>query len=209
VVDKLTQGYLKIGALGIALFTIFFGWSYSLGLPINTAVNRATADTAFIMIGMAYIIGPLAMKYKWFLTKLFYRKHLGVLGLTIAIAHDIQAILIFSLGTLISTRFLGFFFGALALIIFATLFIITIKPVMKMLGPKAWRRLQSWGYYGLLFAMVHVFSQDTKIWSWWLKNPFSIPPTSLFVVTFWFLTFAIRTYFYTYLGGKKHPTEKN
>lgn len=201
------EGYLKIGVLGLVLFATFFAWSYALGLPINTAANRATADTAFIMIGIAYIIGPLAMKYKWFLTKLYYRKHLGVLGLTIAIIHYIQSILIFSFGTLISTRFLAFFFGTFALMIFATLLIITTKPVLKFLGPKTWRRIQSWGYYGLLFAMVHVFSQDNGIWGWWLKNPLSIPPTSLFVVTFWFLTFVIRTYFYTYLGGKKHPTE--
>ena len=199
--------YVKTGVFGLGISLVFFVWSLALGLAINTSINRALANASFIMIGLSYVIGPLAIDHRWFASKLYYRKHLGVLGLFAGILHTIISLRIFSLSGLLKD-FDALFFGTLSLVIFSILLIISDKRILKRLGPQTWRRLQSWGYYGLLFAMVQVFIKSWKKWSWWLQNPLSLPPTSLFTAVFWFGTFFIRTYFYTYRGGKKHITEK-
>ncbi|MBR9680952.1 MAG: hypothetical protein GOU98_03960 [Candidatus Altiarchaeota archaeon] len=193
---------------GALIFLIFFSWSLALGFPTNTSLNRASANTAFILIGLTYIIGPLSRKYKFFTKKMYYRKHLGQLGLLLVLGHYIGSLLIFSLLGLLST-FDAYFTGFLALLIFLALGIISNTYSMKKLGPKTWRRIQSWGYYGILLAFTHLLIKSWKKWSWWIQNPLSLPPTSLFTAVFWFSTFIIRTYFYTYLGGKKHITETN
>lgn len=189
-------------SLMIVLSALLFGflWYWQTLLPLNSDsryINRALGNMAFLLMGLTYVIAPLTIKWKFFERFLYWRKYLGMVGLGYLIIHFLWTFWKSPLSRILGD-FDAFSLGLLSLIVFLILGLISNNYSVRRLGGVRWRKIQQWGYYGLLFAFAHVFIKSWDDWAAWvagLSTGLSIPPQSLFIGLFGLKIFIIRSYF--------------
>jgi len=144
--------------------------------------NKAIALTSVVIIGLSFLIGPLARFWpNRFVPKLYLRKYLGVLGFGIAALHGIISLLIFNsayypkffteAGKLNLTGELSMLFGILSIFIFSAVAVTSLPSVEKEMHPKQWKFVQRMGYLAFVLTLLHVTVMG---WRGWL-NPANWP----------------------------------
>ncbi len=146
-------------------------------LPLYLS-NKAFALTSAVLIGLSFILGPLARFWpKTYVPHLYLRKHLGVVGFGVAAIHALISLLIFTpayYGRFFDgdTQKLTFMaessmlFGILAFLIFTGISITSLPPMQKHMHPEQWLFLQRMGYLAYVFVLFHVALMG---WGGWFR----------------------------------------
>lgn len=137
--------------------------------------NKAIALSATILIGLSFLLGPLARFWpKQFSQHLPLRKHLGVFGFGIASLHAVISLIL-----LTPAYFPRFFntggklnligessmlFGVLAFIIFAAVSVTSLPEVEKNMDQSKWKFIQRLGYLAYVFVLAHVALMGFRGW---------------------------------------------
>ena len=180
--------YVKVLWLGILLFLILFiALQFILHptISIETLIIRSTAITAFLLLHIILMIGPLCRIQHKYLPLLYNRRHLGVSMFLIAAIHSIFCMIQFhALGDtnpIVSiftsnknySAISDFPFQALGFIAFIILFLMAISSHdfwMKNLSARFWKSMHMLVYiaYGLIILHVATgaLQYETNIIYW-------------------------------------------
>ena len=123
--------------------------------PANIAfINRAFAIGAVFLIGISYILGPLARFFpKKFVKRLEYRKPLGLYGYFFAVVHILVSLMIVS-GEELGGNGLSLIFGMLSILVF-TLVASTSIIKIDAHGFERWQKIQRLGYLAFVLVILH------------------------------------------------------
>lgn len=172
--NKQKKRYDQILWGGILFFIIIFiGLQFFMypDISVETAIIRSTAITAFVLLHIILVIGPLCRLNERFLPLLYNRRHLGVSMFMIAAIHGVFCIIQFhTLGDtnpIVSIftsnpnylaisdfpfQVLGFF----ALIILFLMAISSHDFWLKNLSPKFWKAMHMLVYVAYALIVLHV-----------------------------------------------------
>lgn len=159
---------------GILLYAFSFVAFQTLFFPNITAetlIIRTTATSAFLLLHIILVIGPLCRLDKRFLPLLYNRRHMGVSMFLIAAVHGVFSILQFhSLGD--TNPILSVFtsnvlyaevsqfpfqtLGFIALVIFFIMAATSHDFWLKNLSPKVWKSLHMLVYLAYALIVLHV-----------------------------------------------------
>src|SRR3989344_4800478 len=157
--------------VGLCLSYAILRYNIVRSVPLDNLplyiTNKAVALAATILIGLAFLLGPLARFWpKQFEEHLYLRKHLGVIGFGVAALHAIMSLV------LLNPAYYGRFyveggkfnligessmlFGILSFLIFSVIFITSLPPMEKHMHPGQWKLVQRMGYLAYFFVLLHV-----------------------------------------------------
>lgn len=151
--------------------------------------NKAISLSSVIIIGISFLLGPLAKFWpERYASKFYLRKQFGLMGFGLAAIHVLISLLIFDPsyyprffveGKLTLEGELSMLFGVIALFIFSIVAITSIPSVENSMERKKWVSIQRSGYLAFFFVLLHVFFMGYKGWSnsaaWeWGLSPISL-----------------------------------
>lgn len=180
--------FLIIFSYTVIRYNVIKGVDHS---PLSLYIlNKAIAVTSVALIGLCFIIGPLARIWpKTFETKKQFRKSLGLIGFGFAAIHAIISLLLLNPlhypkfflqnGQLTTGAQISLLFGVLALLIFSAGAISSMQAVKNTMKKKNWYFVQKLGYLAFALVMLHVLVMG---WEGWLKPetwPGGMPPLTL------------------------------
>lgn len=169
----LVAGIVLVVAAFVGASTVF-----KPGFPLETFILRATSLSAFLLLHVILVIGPLARLDRRFLPLLYNRRHLGVSMCVLALIHAVFAILYYHaqgvvnplvgvltaykidyniLGATGSIEYFPFeIFGVIALFIIFLMAATSHDFWLRILGASFWKSLHILVYvaYGALIAHV-------------------------------------------------------
>lgn len=153
-------------------FTIFF-------------INKALAQTAVILLGLSFLLGPLCKILPFLARHINYRRYFGLVGFGTALLHIVTSLL------QINTRFpLDWYFKnlwaiipvILAILIFLTLALTSTKKVIKNLGVEKWKFIQRTGYFALFLSLIHIYLVANPRWQQWFEGKVNMPTSFLIFI---------------------------
>lgn len=159
--------------------------------------NKAIALTATILIGLSFLLGPLAHFWPSITQHLYLRKHLGVFGFGVAALHALISLILLtpayyprffnSDGKLTFIGESSMLFGALAFVIFAGITVTSLPGIEKNMDQSRWKFIQRLGYLAYVFVLAHVALMGFRGWfraESWQYGLASISLISALVVIF-------------------------
>ena len=172
--NKQKKQYVQILWLGILSFIVMFGVLQMLlhpNISLETIIIRGTAVTAFLLLHIILVIGPICRLNDRFLPLLYNRRHLGVSMFVIAAIHGVFCIIQFhALGD--SNAIMSVFtsnsnysaisdfpfqvLGFCALVILFFMAITSHDFWLKNLSPSLWKSLHMLVYVAYAFIVIHV-----------------------------------------------------
>jgi sulfoxide reductase heme-binding subunit YedZ len=123
-------------------------------------LNRVFALAGLAIVGMTFLIGPLARYSKRINRLKIHRRYLGVAGFLVLLIHSIISFWLFyslDLGIMFNPAnpLLGAALsGTMCFLIFLAMTITSTKAAMRMMG-RNWKLLQNTGYLAMVFSMSH------------------------------------------------------
>lgn len=173
--DGKSVGWKKTSAIVFIVFGLCLAYAivrYNIvrsipfdNLPLFIA-NKAIALSATILIGLSFLLGPLAHVWKGLIPHLYLRKHLGVIGFGVAALHTLMSLVLLD-----KTYYPKFYtesgkfnlmgesallFGILSFLIFSVIAITSLPPIEKHMHPGQWKLVQRMGYLAYFFVLLHV-----------------------------------------------------
>lgn len=172
-------------------------------------LNLATANAAFLLIGISFILSSVC--YFWnFADRYFvYRKHIGLVGFLYAVIHTVLSIISsqrfgpFPAYFLREDNIAPFVSAVIALVILTFMAAISNRYAINEMGGKNWRLALRTGYIAYFFSIVHFALKSYDDWLEWLMGGTSFPPLSLIVVLFGILVLGLRIALWIALLMKK------
>ncbi|MDO8554333.1 MAG: ferric reductase-like transmembrane domain-containing protein [Candidatus Micrarchaeota archaeon] len=131
-------------------------------------INKVFALAAIGLIAISFILGPLSRFWPNLFAKyLYFRKPVGLAGFVLGIVHGAYSAMAFynldvSILLLQNEKSLALIFGVLGTIVFIVMSATSNKTMMEKLGYKTWKAIQTFGYFGLLFIILHFLLIETK-----------------------------------------------
>ena len=159
--------------------------------------NKAFAIGSMFLIGISFILGPLAKFFAYFRDKVEYRKEIGLMGFLFALVHIVISYFFLS-DKFQSTWFIenrtSIIFGVLSLIILVIVSLVSNNYSIKKLGYKKWIFIQRLAYLAFIFAAFHIiFLGKIPGWIRWAKTLDPIyPPGTLITMGFVIIVLLIR-----------------
>ncbi len=159
------------GILLYAISFIIFQMLFFSNITAETLIIRTTATTAFLLLHIILIIGPLCRLNTTFLPLLYNRRHMGVSMFLIAAVHGVFSILNFhSMGNenpilsiftsnVLYAQVSQFPFQTLGFVALVILFIMAATSHdfwLKNLSPKIWKSLHMLVYLAYALIVLHV-----------------------------------------------------
>ncbi len=199
--DKTSSGWSAATKVFLIVFALVFTYAFVrynifgtvelIHLPLYVS-NKVFAVTSAILIGLSYLMGPLAHFWpKTFEPKVHYRKYFGLFGFGIASVHAFISLLLFSpayyprffleTGKLTFAGELSMLFGVLALFVFVIPAVTSLHEVMESLGGQKWLLSQRIGYIAYVLVLLHVVVMSWKGWLDSTKWPGGLVPLSLII----------------------------
>jgi DMSO/TMAO reductase YedYZ heme-binding membrane subunit len=175
-------GFALYGVLGLYLFL-------REGVYDLAIANKAFASEAMILIGLSFALSGICYFFNFADTKIAYRKHLGVLGFSLAATHGIISLFflpnLFPFPQYYATYFASFLFAIAALMILTVMAAVSNTIAIRALGGPLWREILRTGYVAYILSMLHFGMKSKHIWLRWIadKHPL-LPPLSLLVFLF-------------------------
>lgn len=193
---------------GLSFLYAFVRYNLVRSVPFDNIplfiANKAVALSATILIGLSFLLGPLARFWpNQFAPHLYLRKHLGVLGFGVAALHSLTSLVLLN-----SAYYPKFFsasgrmnlmgetsmlFGILAFLVFAVISITSLPPIEKHMHQDQWKFVQRLGYLAYIFVLLHVAVMGFQGWfkpeSW----QFGLASISLISAMFIIFVLAMRT----------------
>ncbi len=131
-------------------------------------LNKVAALAGLGLIAVAFILGPLSRMFPaQFATYLPWRKFVGIAGFAIAALHSVYSLIDFyklDVDRMLfsNPKLLGFVSAAIAIVIFLAMTLTSNGEAVRRLGYRKWKSLQTFGYVGLFFAIVHFVVLETR-----------------------------------------------
>jgi DMSO/TMAO reductase YedYZ heme-binding membrane subunit len=131
-------------------------------------LNKVIALEAIGLISITLLLGPLSkFMPRIFTVFLYMRKPLGIAGFVLAAAHGIYSaaeVYQLDINQMIfqNSKAWGLVSAIIALAIFFIMTITSTKEAVARMGYKKWKTLQTFGYAGLFFAILHFFIFESK-----------------------------------------------
>ena len=164
---------------GLSLFFAFIRYNIVRNVPFDNfplfITNKAVALAATILIGLSFLLGPLARFFpNQFTPHLYLRKHLGMIGFGVASLHAMMSLVLLNPANY--SRFYleggkfnlvgesSMLFGILAFLIFVAIFITSLPPMEKHMHPDQWKLVQRFGYLAYFFVLLHVGIMGYRGW---------------------------------------------
>jgi DMSO/TMAO reductase YedYZ heme-binding membrane subunit len=167
-------------------------------LPLYIA-NKAVVLSATILIGLSFLLGPLARFFKQFIPHLYLRKHLGVIGFGMAALHAVMSFILLTPayyprffsegGKLTFIGELSMLFGILAFLIFAAISITSLPSVDEKMHPNQWKFIQRIGYLAYLLVLLHVGIMGYR--GWFMADSYRFGLISISLVSSLFIIFVL------------------
>lgn len=180
------SGWKRVLLIVLIIFAVTFGYAFIRynvvrnipfeNIPLFIA-NKAIALTAAILIGLSFLLGPLAKFWpKMFTSHLYLRKHLGVAGFTIAALHALMSLILFTpayypkfflpSGKMNLIGESSMLFGIVAFLVFAAISVASLPPIERYMSSQQWKLIQRLGYLAYVFVLFHVVIMG---WAGWWK----------------------------------------
>lgn len=177
-------GWKKALFISLLIFAICFVYAFirynivrnvSLEhLPLYIT-NKAVALSATIMIGLSFLLGPLAHFFpQTFVKHLDFRGKFGLVGFGAAAFHALMSLILFDKANYPKfflengkLNFIGetsIIFGILAFLIFSIVSVISIPSIEEKLDEEKWQQIQRFGYIAYIFVLLHVVMMGYKGW---------------------------------------------
>lgn len=168
---KLYDGVVAAGVLGLVLLFAGVTLLRDSYATVETALIRGLGLTAFLLLQLILVIGPLCRLWPRFLPLLYNRRHLGVTMCLVALAHAGFAVFQFhALGdvnpmvsVLISNTAFGSvggfpfeLLGLLALLILVLMAATSHDFWLSVLSPPVWKGLHMMAYIAWALLIAHV-----------------------------------------------------
>lgn len=165
--------------------------------------NKAIAMASAILIGISFLLGPLARFSRRFVNSLELRKGLGLWGFGMAAFHAVASLLLLSPAyyeriygeagklTLQGESFLAF--GILAFLVFSIVSFTSVPGVSSNLDPAKWKSIQRLGYLGYCFVLFHVAILGYGGWFKATSYTYGLASISLISVMFIVLVLLLRS----------------
>ena len=182
--DPKSVGWKKTSAIvfivfGLCLSYAIFRYNIVRNVPFDNLplyiANKAVALAATILIGLSFLLGPLARFWPNQISPhLYLRKHLGVIGFGMASLHAIMSLVLLNPANY--SRFYvqggkfnligesSMLFGILAFLVFAAISITSLPPIEKHMHPDQWKTVQRFGYLAYIFVLLHVAIMGFQGW---------------------------------------------
>lgn len=184
--DKKNQDpWKKAVSFSIFIFALCFAYAaIRYNLVRNTPIdqlplyinNKAIALSSTILIGISFLLGPLARFLPGVFGKIVYlRKNFGLIGFFLATLHVIMTLVLFNKanypryflenGKLTFNGETALLFGILAVMVFGIVSIASLPSVEERMEEKNWKTIQRLGYLAYIFVLLHVSVMGYKGWS--------------------------------------------
>lgn len=164
-------------------------------LPLYIA-NKAVALSTVIIIGLSFVLGPLAHFWPTKISRFVpLKKAYGLIGFGLAALHAIMSLVLLSpayysrlyldSGKLTGTGELTMVLGILAFLIFSIVAATSLPGMDKALSPDQWKRMMRLGYVAYFLVLLHVGFMGWGGWwraSSWQWGLASISLISSFVI---------------------------
>jgi DMSO/TMAO reductase YedYZ heme-binding membrane subunit len=128
--------------------------------PTPHGLNRVFALSGLLIVGITFLIGPLA-KYSKSINRLkVHRRYLGVAGFVVLLMHAALSFWLFyslDLGLMFSPAnpiLAAAVSGTMAFLIFLAMSLTSTTAAMRMMG-RNWKLLQNTGYLAMALSMTH------------------------------------------------------
>ncbi len=174
-------------AAGIFVVLLVYVYLYNHTLSL-LAISQAVAGTAGFMIGISFLLGPLAYYYKKLSPRVAYRKYIGLAGFCLALAYSLLLITVdpnrywYNLpGNLGSVDIV---LGVMAMSILTFMAVISNTWGIKTLGPGKWRWGLRLGYIAYALLIIRGIVLEWDMWTGWWQNMASVPPPRLVLSVF-------------------------
>ncbi|MBI4174281.1 MAG: ferric reductase-like transmembrane domain-containing protein [Candidatus Aenigmarchaeota archaeon] len=147
----------KIHLLPIAIFlmTLFYLVVVRSRPLAPGTLSNSFAIAATFVIGLCFLLGPLARMKPHFVAYLRFRKPLGLWGYLFAAIHAAAALLI-AFGTITDPEnLISIISGIIAFAIFTLMAATSTGKAIAKLGFHKWKKLQQTGYIAFFLVLVH------------------------------------------------------
>lgn len=205
--------------LFVCYYYYFQGDNFSLEL-----INKATASTAIILMGASFALSGLGFYWDFLDRKVAYRKYLGLVGYFFVLWHGLNSLYFYFFANTGLEKFIlhkdwiilnftinnrvPFILGALSLLIFTMMALISNNYATKKIGGVRWRKLLRVGYIALLFALIHFTIKNIEIWINWFKNGANtLPQISSLLALYILIIIILRISLQVSLVRKPKPQE--
>lgn len=181
-----SAGWRQSSFISLVTFIMTFGYAFLRynvvrNVPYENIplfiTNKSIALTATILIGLSFLLGPLARFLpKLFVSLLYLRKHLGITGFALAAFHALISLVLFTPahypkffllnGKINLIGEFSMLFGILAFLVFSAISITSLPPIEKHMDPRQWKSIQRLGYLAYVLVLFHVVIMG---WAGWWK----------------------------------------
>ncbi|PVE25461.1 hypothetical protein DC522_06075 [Microvirga sp. KLBC 81] len=196
-----------LAACAIMAFSVVWLYLRRFGAPIGEVyvklVFASVPVTGMVLIGICFLIGPLAHFSPSAWTKhLRLRKPYGLLGLFFVAFHTLWALVRLAPahypeffgpnGALTPAAELSMLAGVASLMILAVQGITSLPSVEARMAIASWRAVQRLGYLALALALGHFLVIKWQGWVAIGQWPYGLPPLSLLLLVFLVAVFGMR-----------------
>lgn len=176
--------YVKTGIFSAVVFAACYGYLKFLAIPGE--INKSVADTAILLMGLSMLMSSISYFFNRLDWAVIYRKYLGLVGFSYAIAHVLLSWDAFTALLKVSTweqgKYWPAFAGLTALVIFAIMALVSNSTLARSLG-KYWRVVLRTGYIAVIFVFAHVVLLKSARWITWFEEGMKTPPSLSLIVT--------------------------
>lgn len=185
----------------IPLFSVYYLWTTYKDIQIVEILLKGFTNTGYLLIGFSLLIGSLAKFWNYFDTYLHYRKQLGIIGFFYILLHGFVGTLIYVFPNplILWDNFWAISYGILGLVLFFICYCISEIIVIRLLGPKLWRRLIRYlSYTAFILGTIHLFLAKYRVWEEYIMSDRIFPPISLTLFVFGVSILVFRTYVFLF-----------
>ncbi len=182
---------------GLTMFMFLYLLAFSVIPADILMLNQAFANAGMVIIGLSFALSGLCYFWDFVDTKIIYRKHLGLVGFWLIVAHGVITLGLpeFPLAAFfLPENIIAFLAAVGATLILIMMALISNQVAVRELGGKRWRALLRLGYLAYIFGIIHMAIKKYPVWSDWAITGASsgMPPISLLVVFFAICVLSLR-----------------
>jgi DMSO/TMAO reductase YedYZ heme-binding membrane subunit len=179
--------YFRTALFSLVVFAVCYGYTSYLKIP--NVLNKTAADVSILLMGLSMILSGVCYFWNRFDHFIQYRKHLGMVGFAYGVAHFFLSFSAFTQLFSAATWQKGLMWpalnGALAMVIFTAMALVSNQKAARMLGGKNWKLVLRTGYLAVIFIFFHVVLLKSGRWITWFNGGMKTLPSLSLIVTVW------------------------
>jgi len=185
----------------IPFFSVYYVGTVYESVPAIEIILKGFTNTGYLLIGLSLILGPIAKFWNYFDKFLTYRKQLGIIGFIYVLIHGFIGTIIYVLPspTILWTNYWAVALGIIGLYLLFVCYAISEIVVIKLLGPKKWRRILRYiSYTAFILSTIHIYLAKLPVWQDYINSDILFPPLSLILFSFGVFVLGFRFYVFIY-----------